>query len=73
MNAENPIQRARGLVVEFDAHIGLGRIRTEDGETVLFHCAEIADGSRQIGIDQPVTFEIRRKYENPEAFEIRSQ
>ena len=61
------------MVLEFDAHIGLGRIRTEDGDILLFHCAEIADGSRQITIDQPVTFAVRRKYENPEAFEIRPQ
>jgi len=73
MNAEDSSLRARGLVIEFDAHIGLGRIRTEDGDTLLFHCAEIADGSRQIDIDQPVTFAVRRKFENPEAFEIRPQ
>lgn len=67
MTVENP---ARGSVVEFDGHIGLGRIRTDSGETLLFHCAEIGDGSRQIGVGQQVSFVARKKFNILEAFEI---
>ncbi len=73
MSSEVPAHRESGSVVEFDAHIGLGRIRTDGGEILLFHCAEIADGSRQIDIDRRVSFVIRRKFANPEAFAIEPQ
>ena len=44
-----------GVVAEFDQMVGLGVIRTADGEVVPFHCIEIADGSRTIQIGAPVT------------------
>ena len=56
-----------GTVVEFDVHVGLGRIQTSDGTSVMFHCAEIADGSRDIAVGTPVTFEIMRKFSRDEA------
>lgn len=60
----------RAVVVAFDAHVGLGRVRTEDGAEVLFHCAEIADGSRSIEVGAAVTCEIREKFGRPEAFSV---
>jgi len=60
----------RATVTEFDAHVGLGRLRTDDGRDVMFHCAEIADGSRVIEIGSPVECEIREKFGRPEAFAI---
>jgi cold shock CspA family protein len=59
-----------GKVVEFDAHVGLGRIQATSGENLLFHCAEISDGSRQIDVGQTVTFVVRSKFNNPEAFTV---
>jgi len=59
-----------GTVVEFDAHIGLGRIQATTGETLLFHCAEISNGTRQIDIGRAVTFVVRSKFNNPEAFAV---
>lgn len=40
----------RGSVTAFDAHVGLGEITLTQGEVVMFHCAEIADGSRKIDV-----------------------
>lgn len=37
-----------GVVSEFDADRGLGRIVTDDGTQIGFHCTAIADGSRSI-------------------------
>lgn len=56
-----------GTVVEFDVHVGLGRIETADSTLIMFHCAEIADGSRDIAVGTPVTFEIMRKFSRDEA------
>jgi cold shock CspA family protein len=44
----------RGRVVDFDEHVGLGHVRTEDGRELLFHCVEIADGTRTIPVGQEV-------------------
>jgi cold shock CspA family protein len=60
----------RAVVSAFDAHVGLGQVRTDDGAEVLFHCAEIADGSRSIDVGTAVTCEIREKFGRPEAFAI---
>ena len=70
MNPDRPssgLPPSRGRVVEFDAHIGLGRIVMSDGRLLMFHCAEIADGSRMIEIDTEVAFEIRTKFAREEA------
>jgi CspA family cold shock protein len=44
-----------GIVVEFNDHVGLGRIDS-NGEQFLFHCVEIVDGTRTISVDTEVTF-----------------
>ena len=41
------LERRTGVVVDFDEHVGLGHV-DGDGETFLFHCVEILDGSRKI-------------------------
>lgn len=61
---------SRGVVVAFDAHVGLGRIRADDGDEVMFHCAEIADGSRSIDVGRNVRFRRGEKFDRPEAFDI---
>jgi cold shock CspA family protein len=40
----------RGVVEEFDSHAGLGVVRGDDGKRYPFHCAQIADGSRDIPV-----------------------
>jgi CspA family cold shock protein len=47
-------RRVTGVVVAFDDGIGRGLLRGEDGIEYGFHCLDIADGSRTIGIDTPV-------------------
>ena len=45
-----------GVVVAFDAAAGLGSVAAPDGATYLFHCVEIADGSRSIDVGTEVSF-----------------
>jgi CspA family cold shock protein len=47
-----------GTVTEFDAHRGLGTIEGDDGHRYPFHCTQIADGTRDIGLGTKVRFEI---------------
>jgi cold shock CspA family protein len=47
---------ATGTVVDFDAHRGSGTVRSADGTELFFHCTQIADGSRTVAVDTPVTF-----------------
>jgi cold shock CspA family protein len=61
----------RGKVTAFDAHVGLGDIAMADGSVVMFHCAEIADGSRQIDIGSEVECDIVMKFSRAEASAIR--
>ncbi len=61
----------RGTVTAFDAHVGLGDITMTDGMIVMFHCAEIADGSRQIDIGSEVECDIVMKFSRAEASAIR--
>lgn len=61
---------ACGVVVAFDAHVGLGRVRSDDGDELMFHCAEISDGSRSIAVGQRVRFRIGKKFDRREAFAI---
>jgi len=49
---------ATGTVVEFDEHRGLGRVRSDDGRELAFHCTHVADGSRTVAVDTPVVFTI---------------
>lgn len=46
----------QGQVIEFDEHVGLGVIQTKAGESLPFHCVNIADGSRTIALDTKVKF-----------------
>jgi hypothetical protein len=57
-------------VIDFDAHVGLGTVRLDDGREIPFHCAEIADGSRQISVGASVRCEVRPKFGRPEAFHL---
>ena len=68
--AQPPIGERQGTVVEFERHVGLGTIECADGSRLMFHCAEIADGSRDIAIGTEVTFSILRKFSRDEAGRI---
>ena len=58
--------------MEFDADVGLGAIETEAGERHMFHCIEIADGSRDIATRTTVSFDLLAKLGRHEAANIRS-
>jgi cold shock CspA family protein len=47
-----------GVVIDFDAIVGLGTVRAADGVEVGFHCTQIADGSRQIAPGTTVEFVV---------------
>jgi cold shock CspA family protein len=47
-----------GRVVAFDERRGLGTIESTDGTRFPFHCTRIADGSRTISVQAPVTFAV---------------
>ena len=61
-----------GTVVEYDRHVGLGTIVDADEQRYLFHCIEIADGTRDIEVGTAVTFRELRKFGKVEAADIRS-
>ena len=61
----------RGRVTDFDEHVGLGHVQTEDGQELLFHCVEIADGTRTIPVGQDVEFDLLRKFGRDEASNVR--
>jgi cold shock CspA family protein len=48
----------RGVVTSFDQHVGLGHIAS-DGTDYLFHCTQIANGSRTIAVGIEVHFTVR--------------
>jgi cold shock CspA family protein len=60
-----------GNVIAFDEHVGLGEVRSEDGKVYLFHCVEIADGSRTIEVGAPVEFDLLLKLGRFEASRLR--
>ena len=60
-----------GTVVEFEIDTGLGVVVT-DHDRYVFHCIEIADGSRDIAIGARVSFERLAKLGRYEAANIRS-
>lgn len=70
MTSDAPIPETSGRVTAFDPHIGLGQVTTDGEEQVMFHCAEIMDGSRTIEIGQQVRFHVRPKFGRSEAFGI---
>jgi CspA family cold shock protein len=55
------------MVRSFDEHIGLGTIVDDDGAEYLFHCVEIADGTRTIDVGTRVVFVPMRKFGKWEA------
>ena len=57
----------RGVVVAFDDHVGLGTIESE-GTSYLFHCVEIADGTRTVGT--PVEFRSVTRFGTLEATDV---
>jgi cold shock CspA family protein len=61
----------RGRVIDFDEHVGLGHVRADDGTEHLFHCVEIADGSRAIEVGADVEFDLLRKFGQDEAAQLR--
>jgi len=62
-----------GRVTDFDEHVGLGHVTSDEGTEHLFHCVEIADGSRTIAVGTAVTFALLRKFGRDEARDIRPQ
>ncbi len=60
-----------GTVAQFDAHVGLGHVDADDGRRYLFHCAEIADGTRLIEVGARVDFDVMIKLGSPEAAQLR--
>lgn len=60
-----------GVVVDFEEHLGLGHVTTDDGQSYLFHCVEIADGTRSIEVGTAVEFELMVKLGSPEASNLR--
>jgi CspA family cold shock protein len=59
-----------GTVTAFDEHVGLGTVAGDDGREYLFHCVEIADGTRTIAPGTPVTFELLPKLGRYEASRV---
>lgn len=47
-----------GEVVEFDEARGYGTVRADSGDEHVFHCTQIADGSRSIAVGTRVWFEV---------------
>ena len=67
------LARGRGLagtVASFDADVGLGEIESSTGERHIFHCIEIADGSRDIAVGAEVSFDVLAKFGRYEAANI---
>lgn len=62
-----------GRVIAFDAHVGLGEVRAEDGTVYPFHCAEITDGTRQIDVGTAVEFGVVLKLGRHEAMGVRKR
>jgi cold shock CspA family protein len=47
-----------GEVTDFDEQVGLGTVAGVDGRSWLFHCTQIADGTRRIAVGARVSFEV---------------
>ncbi|HUP85079.1 MAG TPA: cold shock domain-containing protein [Acidimicrobiales bacterium] len=48
----------KGTVADFDAHVGLGVVRAEDGRELPFHCTQLSDGTRAIELGTLVQFQV---------------
>ena len=66
-NGEVRVSRLNGVVETFDHHEGLGWIADEVGTRYLFHCAELTDGTRDVAVGSPVTFESVVRFGHLEA------
>ena len=51
-----------GTVTRFDGAKGLGTVTGAGGREYLFHCIEIADGTRSIDVGQAVRFQPLPKF-----------
>jgi CspA family cold shock protein len=60
-----------GKVTEFDEAKGLGTVTAEDGVEYVFHCIEIADGTRSIDVGQAVRFQPLPKFGRYQAGRVR--
>jgi CspA family cold shock protein len=60
-------------VASFDESVGLGTIVDPEGSEFLFHCIEIADGSRTIAPGSEVAFDLLAKFGRWEAANIRGR
>ena len=69
---DSPLLTGRhdGVVAEFDAFVGLGYISAANSDKYLFHCIEIADGSRDIPVGCAVSFETVERFHRAEACKI---
>ena len=47
-----------GRVIEFDEHVGLGRVEADDGRVLPFHCTQLVDGSRSVEVGAAVRFDV---------------
>jgi CspA family cold shock protein len=47
-----------GTVTDFDPDAGLGVVTGDDEGSYPFHCTQIADGSRSIGVGARVRFQL---------------
>jgi cold shock CspA family protein len=63
--------RQTGRVATFDADVGLGTVESNAGDTFVFHCVEIADGSRTIAVGTDVDFTLMAKFGRYEGADIR--
>lgn len=59
-----------GVIADFDEVVGLGHVETPTGERYLFHCTQIADGSRTIVSGVEVAFEVVERWKGPEAYAV---
>jgi cold shock CspA family protein len=60
-----------GRVIDFDDHVGLGHVEADNGAVHLFHCVEIADGTRTIDVGAEVEFDVMVKFGDDEAANLR--
>ena len=60
----------RGVVANFDALVGLGVVRGDDGLEFPFHCVAISDGTRTIDPGTVVRFETTPRFGRFEAARI---
>ena len=63
-------EQRSGTVAEFDAHVGLGVVRDDDGSSWPFHCTAIADGSRRIETGTRVSYRVTPGLGRWEAWEL---